>query len=105
MNENIRLMVFEQQSLYKWHIDRNIFPNEKIKDCDRKPVGDFHFIKGKWWLVNRNIEKLVDVTTEPHVEILKKQKVELTEGRKLLFSNNGNLRLAIVQMANDKKRK
>ena len=105
MNENIRLMVFEQQSLYKWHIDRNIFPNEKIKDCDRRPVGDFHFIKGKWWLVNRNIEKLVDVTTEPHVEILKKQKVELTEGRKLLFSNNGNLRLAIVQMANDKKRK
>ena len=103
INENLRLMVFNKQSLYKWHIDRNISPNEKIKDSDRNPVGDFLYSKGKWWLINRSIEKLLDVSTDVRIEIPQNQKVELKEGLKLLFLNNNNLRMAVVQISNIKK--
>ncbi len=96
-------MVFNKQSLYKWHIDRNISPNEKIKDSDRNPVGDFLYSKGKWWLINRSIEKLLDVSTDVRIEIPQNQKIELKEGLKLLFLNNNNLRLAVVQISNIKK--
>lgn len=103
ISENKRLMVFSKQSLYKWHIDRNIFPNEKIKDSDVSPVGDFHFSRNKWWLINRNIERLVDITIQDQPkEIGKGQKVELKEGGKLVFENNGHQRLVIIQIANSK---
>lgn len=36
-------MVYDKQTLYKWHVNRFVTPNEKTSDEDKKPVGDFHF--------------------------------------------------------------
>jgi serine/threonine protein kinase len=100
--ENYRLMVFSKQSLYKWHIDKNIHPNEKLADADKKPVGDFHLHKGKWILVNRAMDELYDVSdADNHKKIAIGSSVELTEGRKILFGKDPSYRLCVVQIVSN----
>ena len=48
MSENYRLMVYDKQTLYKWHSNRLVSANEKTTDEDKKPVGDFHFFNKQW---------------------------------------------------------
>ena len=97
--ENYRLMVFSKQSLYKWHIDKNIHPNEKLSDDDKKPVGDFHLHKGSWILINRNIQELYDVTnTSNKILVPIGKSIQLTEGRKILFGTGISSRLCSVQI-------
>lgn len=98
-SENYRLMVFTKQSLYKWHIDRNVHPNEKIADKDKKPVGDFHFHNGKWILINRAIPDMYDVTN--HVPVPIGKSVELTEKRQILFGKDPGSRLCMVQLVSN----
>ena len=50
MSENYRLMVYDKQTLYKWHSNNLVSANEKTSAEDKKPVGDFHFHNGQWIL-------------------------------------------------------
>ncbi|MCQ2218119.1 MAG: kinase [Paludibacteraceae bacterium] len=97
--ENYRLMVYDKQTLYMWHVNRFITPNEKTKDEDKKPVGDFHFHNGKWILINRRLNSLYDKDLDKKIEI--GQFVELTEGKKILLSTEDGGRLIIVQLVNN----
>lgn len=98
MPDNHRIMVYHNQYLYKWHIDRTIFPNERLKPDDLKPVGYFVFHQNKWLLVNQSLDslKLID---ENRI-IRKNDFVELKEGIKLLFTEKPTSRLASVQLVN-----
>ena len=96
--ENYRLMVYNQQSLYMWHVNRFITPNEKTKEEDKKPVGDFHLFNGKWILINRRLNSLYDKDLDEKIEI--GEYVELTEGKKILLSTEDGGRLIIVQLVN-----
>ena len=97
--ENARLMVFSKQSLYKWHIDKNIHPNEKLADADKKPVGDFHLHNGSWILINRGMSDLYDVSdANNRKKIAIGQSVSLTDGRKILFGTSVSSRLCVVQL-------
>ncbi len=99
--ENHRLMVYDNQSLYMWHVNRNIAPNEKIDDANKKPVGDFHFHNGKWILINRKLNNMWDVTDPGnHKQIPVGGFIELTEGRQFLLDKDVNHggRLVIVQL-------
>ena len=96
--ENYRLMVYNQQSLYMWHVNRFITPNEKTKEEDKKPVGDFHLFNGKWILINRRLNSLYDKDLDRKIEI--GEYVELTEGKKILLSTEDGGRLIIVQLVN-----
>ena len=101
ISENYRLMIFNKQSLYLWHVDRNIFPNEKLKAEDRKPLGDFHYKNKKWVLVNRGVPKIVDLTDQKNKKIiLPGQSLELHNSQNIMFEINGHQRLVNVQMAN-----
>ena len=51
-------MVWKCQSLYKWHTNRNVVPNEKKSEKDIKRVGYFEYHKNKWWLVNEKMNSL-----------------------------------------------
>ena len=93
---NHRLMVYNQQYLYPWHIDRLIIPNEKLSKEQRKPVGYFMLHQGKWVLVNQTLSSLQDAETKEKVAINKY--IELTNNRKILFEDGG--RLALVQISN-----
>ncbi|MBR3920021.1 MAG: kinase [Clostridia bacterium] len=94
--ENYRLMVYHHQSLYKWHVNRFVFPNERLSDEDKRPVGDFHFHNGKWILINRRLNDLWDKDKNVKIEI--NQAVELTEGKKILLGRQDGDRLIIVQL-------
>jgi serine/threonine protein kinase len=96
--ENYRLMVYDKQSLYLWHVNKFISPNEKLKDVEKRPVGDFHFFNGKWILINRSLPSLYDADTNKKIEI--NEYIELTEGKKILFSKDNGGRLAVVQLVN-----
>lgn len=97
--ENYRLMVYDKQSLYRWHVNRFVEANEKISPEDKKPVGDFHFHKGKWILINRKLDSLYDKDTDTRIEIGKH--VELTEGKRILLSTEDGGRLIIVQLVSN----
>ena len=92
-------MVYNKQSLYLWHVNRFIFPNETLTAEQKKPVGDFHFFNGKWILINRSLSDLWDKDFDKKIGI--GEYVELTEGKKILLGKNDGDRLIIVQLVNN----
>jgi len=94
--ENHRLMVYDKQSLYMWHVSRSVFANEHTKPDDKKPVADFHFHKGQWILINRRLKSLYDVTERKEIPV--GSYVPLTDGRQILLSKESDGRLIVVQL-------
>ena len=97
--ENYRLMVYDKQTLYMWHVNRFISPNEKLTADEKRPVGEFHFYNNHWILINMRLPDLWDKDTDKKIEI--GQYVELTEGKKILLGKNDGDRLIIVQLVNN----
>ncbi|HOD62107.1 MAG TPA: kinase [Bacilli bacterium] len=94
--ENYRLMVYNKQLLYMWHVNRFVNANEKTTPDQKIPVGDFHFHNGKWILINRKLSSMYDKDIDKKIEI--GEAVELTEGKKILLSKEDGGRLIIVQL-------
>jgi hypothetical protein len=97
-SDNHRLMVYSGQSLFYWHINKSISPNEKLADAHKKRVGYFIFHQSVWYLVNEAMPDLMDVTTKTPVPI--GGKVALEDNKQLLLSREPGGRLVVVQMAN-----
>lgn len=97
--ENYRLMVYDKQTLYMWHVNRFVVANEKTSAEDKKPVGDFHFHNGQWILINRRLPDMWDKTDDKQIPV--GGYVPLTEGRKILLSKKDGGRLIIVQLVNN----
>jgi len=91
-------MVYHNQYLYQWHVDRTIFPNERLKQQHKKPVGYFVFHNNKWLLINQTLDNLKDTTNDKIIP--RGQSVELVEGTQLLFSDKDTARLAVIQLVN-----
>ncbi len=100
--DNHRLMVFSNQYLYPWHVNRLIFPNEKTDPKDAKPVGYFVLHQGKWLFVNQTLADMKDITTGTAAPVKIGSHIELVEGQKLVLSDANGGRLMLVQMANAK---
>ena len=96
--ENHRLMVYNNQYLFQWHVNRNVHRNEKITDAQKVPVGYFTFYNNKWVLVNQKLTSLKDVTEDKEIPI--GSMVELTDGKKLLLSKEEGGRVVVITMAN-----
>lgn len=64
ISENYRLMIYDKQTLYRWHSNNLVSANEKTSDNDKKPVGDFHFHNGQWILINRRLPDMRDITEQ-----------------------------------------
>ncbi len=94
--DNHRLMVWTGQSLYRWHTNNLVAPNERLTDAQKKRVGYFVLHEGHWWLVNEGLPDLIDADSKVTVPV--GGKIELTEGRKLLFERGDGGRLAVVQL-------
>lgn len=99
MSENYRLMVYDKQTLYKWHSNNLVSANEKTSEEDKKPVGDFHFHNGQWILINRRLPDMKDVTEGKDIPI--GGYVPLTEGRQILLDKSQGGRLVVVQLINN----
>ncbi|PUZ26698.1 Protein kinase domain-containing protein [Chitinophaga costaii] len=94
--ENHRLMVYHNQYLYQWHVNRNITPNERLTDAQKKPVGYFVQHQGNWVLVNQAMPDLKDVTADAAIPI--GQMVVLKDNQQLLLSKDEGGHLVIVQL-------
>jgi serine/threonine protein kinase len=100
--DNHRLMVYTNQSLFPWHINRTVFPNERLAPEQRKRVGYFVFHEGAWWLVNERMPDLTDIAADARQPIPIGGKVELRNDRRLLLSRAEGGRLAVVQLVEGK---
>lgn len=96
--ENHRLMVYNNQYLFQWHVNRNLVRNERLTPEQKVPVGYFTFHNNKWVLVNQTLKSLRDVTLNKDIAI--NEMVELTDGKKLLLSKEEGGRLVLITMAN-----
>jgi len=96
--ENHRLMVYNNQYLYQWHVNRNVIRNERLSDEQKKPVGYFTFHQDKWVLVNQTLTGLKDLTEDK--EIATGEMVEIADGKKLLLSREDGGRVVVISMAN-----
>ena len=99
MSENYRLMVYDKQTLYKWHSNNLVSANEKTSAEDKKPVGDFHFHNGQWILINRRLPDMYDATDKKPIAI--GGYVPLTDGRQILLDKGLGGRLVVVQLVNN----
>lgn len=95
--DNHRLMVWTNQSLFQWHANRLVAPNERLNESQRRRVGYFVLHGSAWWLVNEGLPDLMDAETKAVVPL--GDKVELKDGLKLLLSKAEGGRLIVVQMA------
>jgi serine/threonine protein kinase len=96
--ENHRLMVYHNQYLFQWHVNRNIARNEKLTADQKVPVGYFTYHNDKWMLVNQKLTSLVDKTEDKEIGI--GEMVELTNGKQLLLSKEDGGRVVVITMAN-----
>jgi serine/threonine protein kinase len=94
--DNYRLMVYNNQYLYEWHVNKNITPNERLPQEKKRPVGYFVFHQNKWLLVNQRLTDLVDKTENKKIEIGKS--VELTDNKQILLTKEEGGRLIIVRL-------
>jgi hypothetical protein len=74
--------------------------NEKLTAEQKVPVGYFTFHNGKWVLVNQKLTSLKDLTENKEVPV--GTMVDITDGKRLLLSNEESGRVVIVTMANDR---
>lgn len=89
-------MVWTGQSLYWWHANNLIVPNEKLSEAHKKRVGYFVCHNDVWWLVNEGLPDLMDVATKSPVPI--GGKIQLVDGAQILLDRNSGGRLVVVQM-------
>ena len=96
--DNHRLMVWTGQSLFHWHSNNLVAPNEKLTDEQKKRVGYFVLHNGSWWLVNEMLPDLLEINGATKTPIPVGGKVELTDGKQILLEKGDGGRLVVVQM-------
>lgn len=97
--ENYQLMVFNGQSLYNWHVNKNIFPNERLAESDKKRVGYFILHQGKWLLVNETLRSLYEISSGGKTLIPPGAHIVLEDNKQILLSTEDGGRLVLIQMA------
>ncbi|MDD2867780.1 lipopolysaccharide kinase InaA family protein [Neomegalonema sp.] len=96
--DNHRVMVWDGQSLFPWHMNRNFIPNENTTPAQRRRVGYFQRHAGEWHLVNEAMPDMRDLVAKRDVAI--GGNVKLVEGAQILLSRAEGGRLIQVQMSN-----
>jgi serine/threonine protein kinase len=94
--DNHRLMVYTNQSLYHWHTNRHVHPNERLKEEQKQRQGYFVFHNSNWYLVNENMPHLTDPTSKKPYPI--GSQILLSDGVNLLVGHEKGDRLLNIQM-------
>ncbi|MDR2198747.1 MAG: kinase [Deltaproteobacteria bacterium] len=100
LRETHRLMVYNNQHLYQWHVDKSVFPNEKLDERDKKSCGYFTQRKNKWYFVNMSLPALAIVEDDKITPVSLNDQVELKEALVLRLSDADTGRLARVMFSN-----
>ncbi len=89
-----RLMVWSGQSLYAWHVNRLIAPNERTTDEQKKRGGYFVFHNDQWWLVNEGLSGLISLPDRKTVGI--GEKLLLEDNTQFILSSEDGGRLVVT---------
>ena len=98
LSDNHRLMVYTNQSLFPWHLNRTLVPNERLAVAERSRLGYFVLHGGQWYLVNERITGLRNADTKQMLP--PGSQIELSEGLKLFAASERGARMLVVQMVN-----
>ena len=99
--DSSRLLIWNGQSLFKWHVFKGVFPNEKLKAEDQRRVGYFQIYNGEWIFMNENASDMYEIMPDnSQKQVLPRHYIKLQEGTKLLLSSSEAGKVAVVQMAN-----
>jgi hypothetical protein len=91
-------MIYSNQYLFQWHVNRHVVRNERLTEEQKVPVGYFTYYNGKWVFVNQKLGSLKDLTDNK--DIPTGTMVDITDGKRLLLSNEEGGRVVIVTMTN-----
>jgi serine/threonine protein kinase len=94
--DNHCIMIYNNQYLYQWHVNRTIFPNERITPEEAQPVGYFSFYNNQWLFVNQRLPNLRNVKTNTVIETGKA--IPLVNGMRLRFSTLADSKEAEVSI-------
>lgn len=94
--DNHRLMVWSGQSLHAWHVNRRIFPNERLGTEQKRRVGYFQHHQDAWYLVNERMHEMHDICAGKDVPV--GGHVRLADGGRILLSRDDGGRLVQVQL-------
>jgi serine/threonine protein kinase len=94
--DNHRLMVYTGQSLFPWHVNRTIVPNERLAAQDRQRVGYFLLHNNNWLLVNERLPGLIDLATKKPVP--PGGRIVLNNNSQILLDKENGGRLLHVQL-------
>ncbi len=92
------MTVYDGLSLYLWHANRFLFPNERLAEPLRARIGYVRFHDGDWHLVNAGPEPMTEADTGRAIG--PGERTTLTDGRQILLSRQDGGRLIHVQIAN-----
>jgi hypothetical protein len=95
LDEKRRIMIWDGQSLFPHHVNKNIVANEKLDPSNAKRVGYFQRINGSWFFINVALDQLKD--TGSGTVHGPGSKVEMKNGLTLLLSGDPGARVAQVQ--------
>jgi len=95
--DNHRVMVYDGVRLYSWHVNRRIFPNEKLTPEQKKSLAVFQFHNGQWYLKNQTLNSMKDITDSKR-SVAPGEAIQLTDGRQILLSEEEGGRLIQVQL-------
>ena len=91
-------MVYNNQYLFQWHVNKNIIRNERLTAAQKVPVGYFTFHNNKWVFVNQKLTSLVDKTE--NIDIPIGGMLELADGKQILLSKEEGGRVMLITLAN-----
>jgi hypothetical protein len=91
-------MVYNNQYLFQWHVNRHVIRNEKLTAEQKVPVGYFTLHQGRWVLVNQKLSSLKDLTENRDIPV--GTMVDITDGKRLLLSGEDGGRVVVITMAN-----
>jgi len=94
--DNHRLMVYSGQSVFRWHVNHLVFPNERLSANQAKRLGYFVFHRNDWYFVNEGLDSLRDVKAAQNIPV--GGKIRLEDGAQILFERAHGGRLAVVQL-------
>ena len=72
--------------------------NEKLTDAQKARVGYFALHNHKWVFVNEKLTSLKDLTEDKEIPV--GSMIDITEGKKLLLSNEEGGRVVLISIAN-----
>jgi len=96
VSDNHRLVVYSNQSLFPWHTNRLIQPNERLKVIEKHRQGYFVLHQQQWYFVNEQLTKLMDFQTKKQYPI--GSQIAINDGLQLLIGNKKGDRLFHIQM-------